>query len=258
LAQNIDLERGAAISGTIRYDDGSPANGLNTMVLRRGDDGKMSPVSLNLSGQMRVAMAPLTAGLETNDLGHYRSPGLPPGKYVLKVTLPTTINSYGGLLGGHRIASFRIDDSVALSVYSGNFFREKDAKPVDILAGTERDDVDITIPLLGLHAVSGSITALSDGQPIEQGVVRLLFADDKTELFSFRLASSEDGRFNFRFVPEGEYILHVEDAETGSSSVLHTYPSLDLPVSVHSDLSNVNIRLPNKPADKSSATAQNQ
>jgi len=59
-------------------------------------------------------------------------------------------------------------------------------------------------------------------------------------------------------VPEGEYILHVEDAETGSSSVLHTYPSLDLPVSVHSDLSNVNISLPNKPADKSSATAQNQ
>jgi hypothetical protein len=257
-AHDIQLERGAAISGTVRYDDGSPANGLEAMVLRRGDDGKMSPVSLNLSGQMRLAMAPLTAGLETNDLGHYRISGLPPGKYVLKVTLPTTINSYGGLLGGHQMASFRTDDSVALSVYSGNVFREKDAKPVEIVAGGEHDDLDITIPLLGLHAVSGSITALSDGRPIEQGVVRLLFADDKTELLSFYLGSSEDGRFNFRFVPEGEYILHVEDAEAGSSSVVYTYPSFDLAVSVHSDLSNVNISLPDKPADKSSATAQNQ
>ena len=268
-AQDIQLERGAAISGTIRYDDGSPANGLEAMVLRRGDDGKMSPVSLNLSGQMRLAMAPLTAGLETNDLGHYRISGLPPGKYVLKVTLPTTINSYGGLLGGHQMASFRIDDSVALSVYSGNVFREKDSKPIEIAFGSEHNDVDITIPLLGLHAVSGSITALSDGQPIGQGVARLLFADDKTELLSFDLGSSEDGRFNFRFVPEGEYVLHVDgatngmrrlvqDPETASSSVVHSYASLDLPVSVHSDLINVNISLSDKPADKPSATAQNQ
>jgi hypothetical protein len=183
---------------------------------------------------------------------------LPPGKYVLKVTLPTTISSYGGLFGENERASFRTDDSVALSVYSGNVFREKDAKPVEIASGSEHNDVDITIPLLGLHAVSGSITALSDGQPIEQGVARLLFADDKTELLSFDLGSSEDGRFNFRFVPEGEYVLHVEGAETGSSSVLHTYPSLDLPVSVHSDLSNVNISLPDKAADKSPATAQKQ
>jgi hypothetical protein len=268
-AQDIQLERGAAISGTIRYDDGSAANGLEAMVLRRGDDGKMSPVSLNLSGQMRFAFAPPTAGLETNDLGHYRISGLPPGKYVLKVTLPTTISSYGGLFGGHQMASFRTDDSIALSVYSGNVFREKDSKPVEIVAGSERDDLDITIPLMRLHAVSGLITGLSDGQPIEQGIARLLFADDKTELLSFYLGSLEDGRFNFRFVPEGEYVLHVDgatngmrrlvqDPETGSSSVIHSYASLDLPVSVHSDLSNVNISLPDKPADKSSATAQNQ
>jgi hypothetical protein len=267
-AQDIQLERGAAISGTIRYDDGSPANGLEAMVLRREDDGKMSPVSLNLSGEMRLAMAPLAAGLETNDLGHYRVSGLPPGKYVLKVTLPTTLSSYGGLFGAVQTSSFRTDDSIALSVYSGNVFRQKDAKPVDIASGTERDDLDITIPLLGLHAVSGSITALSDGQPIEQGVARLLFADDKTELLSFYLGSSEDGRFNFRFVPEGEYVLHVEgvtnvmrrlmsDPESGSTRVVHSYSSLDLPVSVHSDLSNVNISLPDKPADKS-ATAQKQ
>jgi hypothetical protein len=271
-AQDIQLERGAAISGTIRYDDGSPANGLEAMVLRRGDDGKMSPVSLNLSGQMRVAMAPPTAGLETNDLGHYRISGLPPGKYVLQVTLPTTIYSYGGLLGGLQMDSFRIDDSVALSVYSGNVFREKDSKPIEIASESEHNDVDITIPLLGLHAVSGSITALSDGQPIEKGIARLLFADDKTELLSFFWGSSSEGRFNFRFVPEGEYILHVEgtdgyiiesvQAETGITNperkALHSYSSVDQPISVHSDLSNVNISLPDKPADKSSATAQKQ
>lgn len=137
-------------------------------------------------------------------------------------------------------------------------------------AGSERDDVDVTIPLLGLHSVSGAITALSDGHPIKEGSASLLFADDKSELRSIYLGSSD---FNFRFVPEGEYILHaegadgyiiesVQDPETGVKSqqlkAVHSYASVDLPISVHSDLSNVNISLPDKPADKSSATAQMQ
>ena len=90
-----------------------------------------------------------------------------------------------------------------LAAYSGNVFREKDAKPVEVVAGTERDGADITIPLLGLHTITGSVTALADGHTIESGTVELLFADDKSELRA-SFIFSDDGHFSLPFVPEGE------------------------------------------------------
>ena len=264
----IELERGAAIAGTVRYDDGSSANEIQIAVLRLRDDGRASKVSVNLTGQARSAFDLRNQGLETNDLGHYRISGLPAGKYIVMTTFPTVTSSFRGLLGGPPATDFRIDESVALSVYSGNVFREKDAKPVEVTTGSERDDADITIPLLGLHTISGSVTALADGHPVNEGTISLVFADDKSELRS-SVPLDNDGRFNLRFVPEGEYILRVtnpadmteqqiKDPEIGGKYValrnVHMYASVDLPISVRSDLSNVTISVPDKPA----STAQKQ
>ena len=59
------LERGASLSGTVRYDDGSPAAGVIVSLLRKAKDGTLQQVSNGLqdrfSGQQR-----------TDDLGHYR------------------------------------------------------------------------------------------------------------------------------------------------------------------------------------------
>jgi hypothetical protein len=253
----------------VSYDDGSPANEVQVSVLGVGDDGKISPVSINLSRQ--IPPASQVEDGETNDRGHYRISGLLAGKYILKATLPTQTSSYGGLFGGPAGVAFRTDDAIALSVYSGNVFREKDAKPFEVTVGSERDDLGITMPLLGLHTVSGSVSALADGHAVRWGIVSLLFADDQSELRTSDLR--DDGRFNFRFVPEGEYILRVtnpadvsEEAQDTQEAGLvrsyfrrvHLYTSIDLPISVHSELSNVNISLPDKPADKPSATAQKQ
>lgn len=260
-ARDLELERGAAIAGTVRYDDGSPANEIQVALLRLGSDGKHSAVSLNISGQIRSAFHVRGEGLEANDLGHYRISGLPAGKYILKTTLPTLISSYGGFFGGPILASMRTDDSGALSVYSGNVFREKDARPIEVVAGSERDGVDITIPLLGLRSISGSVIALYDGHAINNGLIRLLYADDKSEARHFPI--QEDGSFNLRFVPDGEYILRIThaadvvdeegiDPQDGLSynmgKIAHSYASVDLPISVHSDLSNLTINAPDKPA----------
>ena len=266
-ARDLELERGSAISGTIRYDDGSPANEIQVAVLRVSDDGKISPVSFNLGSQMRSALRARGEGLETNDLGHYRISGLPAGKYIVEATLPTEISSYGGMYGGPVAAAFRIEQAAALSVYTGNVVREKDAKPVEVVAGDARDGVDITIPLLGMHTVSGSVTALADGHAVNSGTVSLLFADDKSELRASNIP--EDGSFNFRFVPEGEYILRitnpgdfieeVQDTQQGGLMrsdyrQTHSYASVDQPISVHADVTNLNISVPDKPA----STAQKQ
>ncbi|MFY9936978.1 MAG: carboxypeptidase-like regulatory domain-containing protein, partial [Silvibacterium sp.] len=186
----IELERGAAIAGTVRYDDGSPANEIQIAVLRLQDDGEASTVSVNLSGQGRSHFDLRNPGLETNDLGHYRVSGLPAGKYVVMTTLPTITTSFRGLLGGPPATESRMDEAGALSVYSGNVFREKDAKPIELIAGTERDGSDITIPLLGLHNISGSVTALADGHAINWGSVVLLRADDKSVVRSFHISEN--------------------------------------------------------------------
>ncbi len=231
------------------------------------DDGKISPVSFNLGSQMRSALRARGEGLETNDLGHYRISGLPAGKYIVEATLPTEISSYGGMFGGPVAVAFRIEQAAALSVYTGNVVREKDAKPVEVVAGDARAGVDITIPLLGMHTVSGSVTALADGHAVNSGTVSLLFADDKSELRGSNIP--EDGSFNFRFVPEGEYILRitnpgdfveeVQDTQQGGLMrsdyrQTHSYASVDQPISVHADVTNLNISVPDKPA----STAQKQ
>ena len=262
-ARDLELKRGSAISGTIRYDDGSPANEIQLAVLRVSDDGKISPVSFNIGSQMRSALRARGEGLETNDLGYYRISGLPAGKYIVKATLPTETSSYGGLFGGPTVVTFRIDEAVALGVYSGNVFREKEAKPIELVAGSVRDDADITIPLLGLHTISGSVATLADGHTINWGNVSLLSAGDKAEL---RVAEiPEGGHFDFRFVPEGEYILRVTDPadaieEAHDSQALgvvpndyrpvHHYAPVDLPISVRSDLSSVVISVPDKPPSR--------
>lgn len=135
-------------------------------------------------------------------------------------------------------------------------------------AGSERDGSDITIPLLGLHSISGSVTALADGHAINWGSVSLLRADDKSVVRYFHISENpNDGQFNFRFVPDGEYILRVKDPAdavgelqqaggvvyTGYKQV-HHYASVDMPISVHSDLSNVNLSVPDQPT----ATTQKQ
>ena len=277
-ASEIELEHGAVIAGMVRYDDGSPASEIQIAILRLRDDGKASKISVNTTSQGRGFFHMRNEEFETNDLGRYRVSGLPAGKYIVMTTLPTITTSFRGLLGGSPGTEFSTDEAGALSVYSGNVFREKDAKPIEVTAGSERDDVDITIPLLGLHNVSGSVTALADGHAINSGTVQLLRADDKSEVRSFDIENAkvhpfdtenahDEGEFNFRFVPDGEYILRVKDPadtveelhqEVGMmywvpKPVRH-YTSVDLPISVHSDVSNVNISVPDKPA----ATPQKQ
>jgi hypothetical protein len=176
----IELERGGAVAGTIHYDDGSPANGVEVSILRQEKDGKLAPVTLQLADRMGI-VNPRTVA-QTDDKGYFRISGLPAGKYVAETTFPTTSVSYGGLFGGPSIVNIRNNESTALKVYSGNVFRSKDAKVVELVAGEERDGADITIPLLGLHSISGSILALSDGHPISSAKILLLYADDTTTL----------------------------------------------------------------------------
>jgi hypothetical protein len=92
----------------------------------------------------------------------------------------------------------------------GNVFRKKQAKSVKVAPGESASGVDIDIPLSGMHTVSGTISALSDGHAINHATLRLLYADDREPARQTDLL--EDGTYSFEYVPEGSYILQVSAA----------------------------------------------
>jgi hypothetical protein len=254
-ASDIEIERGAAISGTVRYDDGSPASGLAIAIFRQQDNGTLVPISTSINGEIRDAFAFKTDAAQTADNGHYRVVGLPAGKYAVQATFPTESSSFGAMFGGPKVAAIRRDESVALTVFTGNVFRHKDAKLVALIAGEELDGADITIPLLGLHSLSGSVLALRDSHPINHAFIELCYADDKTSVRKTSLGN--DGRFSFAYIPEGEYILHITDpADTVEQTIqdpprdwrVYRYGPVDRPIAIHDDIQSVIINVPEKSA----------
>ena len=72
---NVSLERGAAVAGTILFDDGSPAPGLGVNLLTH-KQGKWVPIQTGSADGLGVG------SVRTDDRGHYRISGLPAGRGV--------------------------------------------------------------------------------------------------------------------------------------------------------------------------------
>lgn len=200
---NVTLERGAAVSGTVLYDDGSPAAGLDVQVLARGKKGWMP---LQSSGFDRVSHSSIT-----NDQGVYRISGLLPDEYVLEVQLNLRTWTYSLFSGGAEGISTS-SGGTTISIYGGNATQMKDAKPFALKQGEERPGEDLQIPVSKLHTVRGSIIAKHDGHLINGGVLKLLYPEDKSEAGHTAVGKDDDGIFQFNFVPEGDYILRVTGA----------------------------------------------
>ena len=172
---NISLERAAAVSGTILYDDGSPAPGVEVK-LRERKEGKWVQVH-NVAGDGMGS-----GNSVTDDRGNFRITGLPPLKEAIVETDLSIQNStlhfskdgfstYGG-------------PSFTLAFYSGSALRLSDAKPFQLTMGEERSGEDVLLPLSKLHKVQGVLLSKRDGHVLNMGSVSLLFADDRTQLGS--------------------------------------------------------------------------
>ncbi len=264
-AVDVTLERGAAVSGTVLYDDGSPAAGLRVLLLVRADSkagDKAGKWVVPESGPV-----PGVSGVLTDDRGSYRISGLPAREYLAEVELKmekTSIEMNGG--GYSKNGS----GSMAVPVYSGNSLRQKDAVPFRIKLGEERPGEDLLIPLNKLHAVTGVITAARDGHVVNGGTIQLLYADDKTEAAKIDLIK-DDTSFSLNFVPEGDYIVRVTDAAdleyTEVSNgvgvfpptrtemhAVHHYATGEQPLHVQGDVTGLAVAVPEK-APKAAQTS---
>jgi hypothetical protein len=238
---SMQIERGAEISGTVTYDDASPAIGMHFQLFRKTAKGDMTAVGLPLLDSW-------TLHAETDGHGRYNLTNLPAGEYAVCALMPAE------------------SEDAAPRVCLGNTFRKRDAKSVKVEAGESAAGTDIEIPLSGLHSVAGIVTALSDGHTLAHGNVRLLYADDRTP--ARETAIQEDGTFAFEYVPQDKYILRVSgagdaapkaDDPTPDSSTpapkpppeVH-YADKEIPLTVLDDISGIAIALspvtPDKPA----------
>jgi Carboxypeptidase regulatory-like domain len=255
-AANIDirLERGAAVSGTVRYDDGSPASGVTLAVLRKRN-GKWVP---------SPAAAFIFHGpLMTDDLGRYRIGGLRDRQYVVQaVLIETDLVSASpgapGLFGMLRNA---------LTVYSGDTMRRSYAVPFKLSAGEERTGEDITIPLSKLHSLSGVVIAAGDSHAINAGDVEIVDPDEDDSLAQTDI--DRDGGFRLEGVPEGSYKLRVRHARDTRSEefrvpgqnvsareekTIHQYGDLEQPIKVEGDILNLTLSVPEQKKDHAAAS----
>ncbi|SNS35572.1 hypothetical protein SAMN05421770_101634 [Granulicella rosea] len=208
---DLRLELGAAISGRVLFEDGSPAAGWKLTAHPVKQDKPKVAAGLGIAEGDIPSMSDMIfqANHMTDDRGDYRLAGLTPGDYIVVATLTASNASAGSAMTG---------GAMRLAVFSGNVARESDAKPVSVTAHEDRKGVDLVMPLSTLHSLSGKVLAKSDSTPANTGTVQLR-DEHETSLLKVQSATIQpDGSFRFDYVPNGDYTLKVRGAQVSEAT----------------------------------------
>lgn len=249
---DISLERGAAVMGTVAFDDGGLAGTLLVRVDRA--EGSNDEASAAVSGGLAMMFSGAGARFAiADDRGNFRISGLPAGEYLVKASVQLG-NSFSIRAGVMDSLSFL--QLPPMQIYSPGTVHKGEATKIKLAAGEERGDVNIVVKLTGMHSVSGRVGSVTDHHPLNQATVTLVDANDK----DFKRASQVDstGAFTVNFVPPGTYALEVTgaaDAERRQKAakvavgfatmhVLKRYEKGSVPVMVDaSDVTGVSVEL---------------
>jgi len=216
---NIAMPRGSAISGRLVDEFGEPVADAQVTALR----------SAWVNGRRRLQPAGRMA--QTNDLGHYRIYGLPPGEYYVSGTLrgggevfvmesvTATILNAGG--GGAS------SGSEPRSGYAPTYFpgtpNGADAQRIQLALGQEMGNADFGLQPVRLVKVSGAVIG-SDGRPVEgamvQTVPRNAAETGPNPLFAMGGSARADrnGQFTLNGIAPGDYTLQVRGVQMITSS----------------------------------------
>lgn len=235
-ALDVELMRGAAISGQILYDDGAPAA-----------DVRVQAVSSQPSADRTQRGESSLPAVPTDDQGRFRIAGVPPGEYRI-------------IAGMVQTNVFVRDTAQAISLYlstqqlyAPGTFHKKEAATFKVAGSEEMGGVVITIPTHGMHLVRGSVVRQADGVPVGHGAVQLTDASDRA--FSRNADIAPDGSFEIAFVPSGTYRLRVDgafDVAESSPRNPHEYGSAEEEIVVSTnDVGGITLQVPEKPASLS-------
>jgi hypothetical protein len=195
---SLQLERGAEISGTVLYDDGSPAVGVHVSLKPKAKGPENADESVPV-----VVEYMEYAERTTDDRGRFHLLGVAPGEYTVSADLSTATGEHEQNMFVTMIQTSQLGN---LSVFFGDTLRASKAKTIKIAGGETRADADITIPLSKLHTVRGRVVVKSTGDAPPTAAVQLLYADTREVA---RMAMAVDGEFEFGYVADDSYILQA-------------------------------------------------
>lgn len=201
----LSLQRGGVLAGAVQWDDGSPASGVQVYAqpAPTTTGGAAPPSGLGTLGSGAGAGFGPTffpgsgAGAQTDDRGHFRLTGLPPGSYLLRASVQSPIPQ--------SPTEGRFPRLMTLSVYAPNKLRRTEAAVITLGTGEERDDVNVVLGLSGMHTVSGQVS--SSSASVRSGYVAIT---DQTDTSLIRRGTiNADGTFTVPYVPPGTYTLLI-------------------------------------------------
>jgi hypothetical protein len=173
----VTIYRGATISGTVNYDDGSPAPGIRIVSLA------LPP---STSGQAAAAQqSAFGSTAQTDDRGQFRLAGLEDGTFTI----------------------FAAPRS-SFPIYYGNTIERSSARKLELHAGDEVSGADIQIPAAGMHRVSGFVVSQPDGRPVSRVALRLRLRSGEAASLMTAFTGA-DGSFMFNAVPDGKFTVQV-------------------------------------------------
>ena len=243
---DIVLNKGAAISGSVRFDDGEPYSQTTVSLLRKDKAGKWT--------EFGTQEGLSSDGAPTDDQGNFRLTGLPPGEYLLR----TTLKLMGGV-GETPGADSTNEPDYRWDVYFGDGIRPSDAKIITLKEGEQSNGNTIEIPLSRLHSISGTVLNIETGAPINRARVELHNADDDSICTSAYI-TLPTGQFHFPYVAEGGYTLKVTGASDvipghGDQKPIRTYADASQSIIVKGETSGVTIQVKPLPVAAAAATA---
>jgi hypothetical protein len=208
---DAQLQRGAALSGHIRYADGSPAQQV-TLELQKTTNKAPTDGAAQMEQNFIANLEGEYTGqsLHPDDRGNFRLFGLGPGKYRLAVLQ----NSAGASQNPGETAGG--SDGVRANpfssrFYAGDTFHPSDATVFDLSPGQEVGDIVITLPLDAFHSVRGSVLAPEGSAPSHISLKLTSTADPHQQFFADAKA---DGTFLFPQITTGTYSLTCTSATT--------------------------------------------
>jgi hypothetical protein len=213
-AGDVTVDRGAAVSGKVLWDDGSPLPRAIVTVEASGSGvagaapAKPKPLPPQF-GMLAIAGGLGGGGIAciSDDLGQYRIAGLAAGAYVVKVTLQLH-SAFSMQAGTMDMRAMMMDKPLVL--FAPAAFHRADAKTLVVKGGDEETGEDVTVNLAGMHTVSGRVDSAEDHHGINSGTVELTDTNDKD--FERSAGVDASGNFAVTFVPPGTYTLTVSEA----------------------------------------------
>lgn len=199
----VDLIRGAVISGAVRFEDGSPAVSVGVGLLQRNEKGEWRPARAQHLASHNSSF--------TDDQGNYRFSGLPAGEYLVRASIELNQIILDHIFSSNGATSY--GDGYHLRIFPGDAFREADATPLKLEEGEAATGIYIDVPLSRLYSVSGVVMRPDSASPANSAHLTLNFADTGEELVSADV-DADDGSFRFDFVPGGNYVLHATKVAT--------------------------------------------